>query len=187
MKQGNGIKGRDDRSSGIEILMSDVFVKINPMDPLRLVNQVTWQGHMRGSVNVGSSQCRVPVQVSDYDTKPRLVPGLYWYIREESVWVSLQWTDHVQVRQLVGVIFVLTLLQLSHVDHKLKISPSRILLFSVFLVSTLVSPFFMSWGHCPEYTSSDVHLWRGGYVMGTIGLRPMSPWHVPLSRGVRPR
>ena len=33
MKHGNDIKVRDDRSSGIEILMVDVFVKINPTDP----------------------------------------------------------------------------------------------------------------------------------------------------------
>jgi hypothetical protein len=32
MKHGNGIKGRDDISSGIEILMTDSFVKINPTD-----------------------------------------------------------------------------------------------------------------------------------------------------------
>ncbi len=30
MKRGKGINGRDDRSSGIEILMTDVFAKINP-------------------------------------------------------------------------------------------------------------------------------------------------------------
>ena len=35
-KRGNGIKDRDDRSSGIEILMTDTFVKIKPTDPLRL-------------------------------------------------------------------------------------------------------------------------------------------------------
>jgi hypothetical protein len=40
MKHGNGIKGRDDRSRGIEILMSDSFAKINPTDPLRLDKQV---------------------------------------------------------------------------------------------------------------------------------------------------
>ncbi len=40
MKHGNGIKGRDDRSRGIEILMSDFFAKINPTDPLRLDKQV---------------------------------------------------------------------------------------------------------------------------------------------------
>ena len=40
MKHGNGIKDRDDRSSGIEILMTDTFAKINPTDPLRLVKQV---------------------------------------------------------------------------------------------------------------------------------------------------
>ena len=41
MKHGNGMKVRDDRSSGIKILMSDDFVKINPTDPLRLVKQET--------------------------------------------------------------------------------------------------------------------------------------------------
>ena len=35
MKRGNGIKGRDDRSRGIEILMVDDFAKINPTEPLR--------------------------------------------------------------------------------------------------------------------------------------------------------
>jgi hypothetical protein len=39
MKRGNGRKGRDDRSSGIEILMADAFAKINPTDPLRLAKQ----------------------------------------------------------------------------------------------------------------------------------------------------
>jgi hypothetical protein len=33
MKHGSGIKDRDDRSSGIEILMADAFDKINPTDP----------------------------------------------------------------------------------------------------------------------------------------------------------
>jgi hypothetical protein len=33
IKLGKGIKGRDDRSSGIEILMSDAFPKINPTEP----------------------------------------------------------------------------------------------------------------------------------------------------------
>jgi hypothetical protein len=32
MKRGSGIKDRDDRSSGIEILMSDSFAKINPTE-----------------------------------------------------------------------------------------------------------------------------------------------------------
>jgi hypothetical protein len=40
MKYGNEIKGQDDRSSGIEILMIDTYVKINPTDPLRLAKQV---------------------------------------------------------------------------------------------------------------------------------------------------
>ena len=39
MKHGNGIKDRDDKSNGIEILMTDVFTKINPTDPLILAKQ----------------------------------------------------------------------------------------------------------------------------------------------------
>jgi hypothetical protein len=40
MKRGYGIKGRDDRSSSIEILMADAFAKINPTEPLSLAKQV---------------------------------------------------------------------------------------------------------------------------------------------------
>ena len=36
MKHGRGIKGRDDKSSGIEIRMADALAKINPTDPLIL-------------------------------------------------------------------------------------------------------------------------------------------------------
>ncbi len=36
MKSGNGIKDRDDKSSGIEILISEGFTQINPIDPLML-------------------------------------------------------------------------------------------------------------------------------------------------------
>jgi hypothetical protein len=39
MKRGRGIKGLDDKSSGMEILMSEVFAKINPTDPLILNKQ----------------------------------------------------------------------------------------------------------------------------------------------------
>jgi hypothetical protein len=39
MKHGNGIKDRDDKSNGIEILMSETFAKINPTDPLILGKQ----------------------------------------------------------------------------------------------------------------------------------------------------
>ncbi len=39
MKRGSGIKGRDDRSSGIEIRIADAFTKINPTDPLILAKQ----------------------------------------------------------------------------------------------------------------------------------------------------
>jgi hypothetical protein len=36
IKRGRGIKGRDDKSRGIEILMTETFTKINPTDPLML-------------------------------------------------------------------------------------------------------------------------------------------------------
>jgi hypothetical protein len=39
MKHGSGIKGRDDRSSGIEIHIADTLAKINPTDPLILAKQ----------------------------------------------------------------------------------------------------------------------------------------------------
>ncbi len=39
MKRGSGIKGREDKSSGIKILMSDAFAKMNPTEPLRLGKQ----------------------------------------------------------------------------------------------------------------------------------------------------
>ncbi len=43
MKRGSGIKGRDDRSSGIEIRIVDTLAKINPTDPLILAKQSTWR------------------------------------------------------------------------------------------------------------------------------------------------
>jgi len=39
MKDGSGIKDLDNKSSGIEILMSETFTKINPTDPLILDKQ----------------------------------------------------------------------------------------------------------------------------------------------------
>jgi hypothetical protein len=36
MKHGRGIKGLDDKSNGMEILMADAFAKINPSDPFIL-------------------------------------------------------------------------------------------------------------------------------------------------------
>jgi hypothetical protein len=39
MKLGRGIKDLDDKSSGMEILMSDTFTKINPTDPSILAKQ----------------------------------------------------------------------------------------------------------------------------------------------------
>jgi hypothetical protein len=41
MKHGSGIKGGEDESNGIEILISESFVEINPTDPLILVYQAT--------------------------------------------------------------------------------------------------------------------------------------------------
>ena len=39
INDGSGIKDRDDKSSGIEILMFEVFAKINPNDLFRLAKQ----------------------------------------------------------------------------------------------------------------------------------------------------
>ena len=39
MKHGSGMKDRDDRSSGIEILITDDLAKIKPTDPLILAKQ----------------------------------------------------------------------------------------------------------------------------------------------------
>jgi len=41
MKHGSAIKDRDDKSSGIEIRMTEAFAKINPTDPLILAKQST--------------------------------------------------------------------------------------------------------------------------------------------------
>jgi hypothetical protein len=59
MKRDSGIKDRDERSSGIEILMADAFAKIKPTDPLRLTN--LWQSAWRkqnSSDSSGSSLSR---------------------------------------------------------------------------------------------------------------------------------
>ena len=39
MKRGRGRKGLDDKSRGMEILMTEAFAKINPTDPLILPKQ----------------------------------------------------------------------------------------------------------------------------------------------------
>ena len=39
MKRDSGIEDQDDRSRGIEILMSDTFMKIKPTEPFRLGKQ----------------------------------------------------------------------------------------------------------------------------------------------------
>jgi hypothetical protein len=40
MKHGGGITDLDDKSKGMEILMEESFVKINPTDPFILAKQV---------------------------------------------------------------------------------------------------------------------------------------------------
>ncbi len=60
MKRGSGIKGRDDKSSGIrmlEIRMSDVLTKINPTDPLILAKQAT-RRNLNCSDSSGNSLAR---------------------------------------------------------------------------------------------------------------------------------
>ncbi len=39
MKNGSGIKDQEDKSSGIEILITETFTKINPTEPLRLAKE----------------------------------------------------------------------------------------------------------------------------------------------------
>ncbi len=58
MKHGNGIKGREDKSSGIEIRMTDALAKINPTDPLILVNQAV-RRNLNCSDSSGISLARV--------------------------------------------------------------------------------------------------------------------------------
>jgi hypothetical protein len=41
MKRGRGIKDLDDKSSGMEILMTEAFAKINPTDPFHIEVFVT--------------------------------------------------------------------------------------------------------------------------------------------------
>ena len=36
IKHGNGIQDRQDKSSGIEILIAEAFTEVNPTEPLRL-------------------------------------------------------------------------------------------------------------------------------------------------------
>ena len=50
MKIGRGIKGLDDKSSGMEILISEDFAKINPTDPLILAKQTSRRKHIINAV-----------------------------------------------------------------------------------------------------------------------------------------
>jgi hypothetical protein len=40
MKHGSGISGRGDKSRGIEMIITEVFSRINPSEPLRLSKEV---------------------------------------------------------------------------------------------------------------------------------------------------
>ena len=62
MKHGSGIKDRDDRSSGVEILMTDVFAKINPTDPLRLYKQARVTSVIVVSLLTPPGEWRFPTQ-----------------------------------------------------------------------------------------------------------------------------
>ncbi len=62
MKHGSGIKVRDDKSSGIEIRMTDALAKINPTDPLILPKE-----SVRRNLNCShSSGIRVIIQSRDF-------------------------------------------------------------------------------------------------------------------------
>ncbi len=65
MKRGSGIKDRDDRSRGIEILIADALVKINPTDPLILAKQATRR-------NLNCSDSSGPVS---HQSEPRIHGG----------------------------------------------------------------------------------------------------------------
>jgi hypothetical protein len=54
MKRGNGIKGRDDRSSGIEIRIAEALAKINPTDPLILTKKAA-RRNLNSSDSSGNS------------------------------------------------------------------------------------------------------------------------------------
>jgi hypothetical protein len=58
MKHGSGINDRDDRSSGIEIRMTDALAKINPTDPLILGRQTAGR-NLNYSDSCGRSLTRV--------------------------------------------------------------------------------------------------------------------------------
>ncbi len=58
VKRGSGIKGRDDRSSGIEIRITEALAKINPTDPLILGKQAV-RRNLNCSDSSGNSLDRV--------------------------------------------------------------------------------------------------------------------------------
>ena len=81
MKRGSGIKDRDERSKGIEILIADVFTKIKPTEPFRLTKQ-TDRRNRNWYDSSGSALARADVSrwgykknkrmKSSYSTCPRL-------------------------------------------------------------------------------------------------------------------
>ncbi len=70
MKRGSGIKGRDDRSSGIEIHIADTLAKINPTDPLILAKQAA-RRNLNCSDSSGISLVRA--QGSSHGGRPETV------------------------------------------------------------------------------------------------------------------
>ncbi len=57
MRHGSGIKGREDKSSGIEIRITDALAKINPTDPLILAKQAA-RRNLNCSDSSGNSLAR---------------------------------------------------------------------------------------------------------------------------------
>jgi hypothetical protein len=64
MKHGNGIKDREDKLSGIQMLIAEVFAKVNPTEPLRLVKRCE-----------GNEIDPIPLDLSNLDGN-----GFFFYI-----------------------------------------------------------------------------------------------------------
>jgi F0F1-type ATP synthase epsilon subunit len=71
LKHGSGIKDRDDRSSGIEILIAEGLAKINPTDPLILAKQAV-RRNRNCSDSSGNSLTRVETSRWAYRNSRRL-------------------------------------------------------------------------------------------------------------------
>ena len=78
MKHGSGMKDREDKSSGIEILIAEAFAKIRPTEPLRLVKQ-----------GIGNSVVRTDVSRWTFKNRSRLKPSLMYHQVQEYHLTSL--------------------------------------------------------------------------------------------------